>query len=203
MTRVLLIGATGTIGRAIADALRDTHEVIEASRRSGVRVDLADGASIRRMYQEVGRLDAVVSAAGEARYAPLTELSDEDFQFSVASKLMGQVNLVRFGVDMVEDNGSFTLTGGVLASHPSPGSAAISLVNAGLEGFVRAAALEMPRGIRINVVSPGWVSETLGAMGRDPAAGTAAADVARAYVESVDGRRTGAVIEPVSGTRSR
>jgi NAD(P)-dependent dehydrogenase (short-subunit alcohol dehydrogenase family) len=109
---------------------------------------------------------------------------------------MGQVNLVRIGIDEVTDGGSFTLTSGILAQEPSPGSSAVSLVNAGVEAFARAAALELPRGLRINVVSPPWVSETLRAMGRDPSGGLPAAEVARSYVESVEGTRTGAVIVP-------
>ena len=147
------------------------------------------------MFQTVGPFDALVSAAGQARFKPLTELSDEDFQLSLSNKLMGQVNLVRVGLAHVRDGGSFTLTSGVLAQHPMRGSGAISLVNAGLEGFTRAAALEAPRGIRVNVVSPPWVSETLEAMGQDGAGGEPAAQVALAYVESVEGKRTGEVLD--------
>jgi len=110
--------------------------------------------------------------------------------------LMGQVNIVRAGAGVVGDGGSFTLTSGILATRPTPGGAAISMVNAGVDAFARAAALELPRGIRINVVSPPWVSETLVAMGRDPSGGLPAADVARSYVESVEGKQTGGVITP-------
>src|SRR3954470_11900000 len=95
----------------------------------------------------------------------------------------------------IRDGGSFTLTSGVLSQEPMRGSSAISLVNAGLEGFVRAAALEAPRGVRVNVVSPPWVSETLKAMGMDPSGGMPAAEVARAYVEAVTGSRNGEVID--------
>jgi len=109
-----------------------------------------------------------VCAAGKAAFAGLEDLTDAGFELSVSNKLMGQVNLVRLGLARVRDGGSFTLTSGVLAAEPTPGSAAISLVNAGVEAFARAAALEMPRGTRINVVSPPWVAETLQAMGRDP-----------------------------------
>ena len=137
----------------------------------------------------------MVSAAGLARFGPLAGLSDEDFQFSLANKLMGQVNLVRIGLDQIRDGGSFTLTSGVLARSPMPGSAAISLVNAGLEGFVRAAALEAPRGIRVNVVSPPWVTETLQALHMDPSLGQPAATVAQLYAQSVEGTQTGAVLE--------
>ena len=199
--RVIVIGATGTIGPAVVAALREKHEVIAASKETPEQVDLTDAASIGDLFQRVGSVDAVVSTAGQGAYKPLSELTDADFELSLRSKLMGQVNLVRYGLAAVRDGGSFTLTSGSLAARPSPWSAALSLVNAGLEGFVRAAALEMPRGIRINVVSPDWVAETLAAMGRDPATGrdastgVPAAEVARAYVASVEGQESGRVLE--------
>jgi NAD(P)-dependent dehydrogenase (short-subunit alcohol dehydrogenase family) len=195
--RVLVVGATGTIGSAIVQALTPKHEVIGVSHRQGaVRVDLADPTSIAQMYRAVGRVDAVISAAGEARFAPLAQLTDEDFALSLRSKLMGQVNLVRLGLTSVADGGSFTLTAGSLARHPSPGSGAISIVNAGVEAFAGAAALELPRRLRINTVSPPWVTETLRALGMDPSGGLPAAKVARAYVASVEGTLTGQVLEP-------
>ncbi|MFI5184528.1 MAG: short chain dehydrogenase [Vicinamibacteria bacterium] len=197
--KVLVVGATGTIGKAVVQALSAKHVVLAASHSAGApRVDLGDQGSIRRLLEACGRVDAVVSAAGAARFGPLAELSDDDFAFSLANKMMGQVNLVRIGAAFVADGGSFTLTSGVLSHSPMPGSAAISLVNAGLEGFVRAAALELPRKIRINVVSPGWVRETLEAMKRDPAPGTPAAVVARSYVGSVEGSETGQVLDAVA-----
>jgi NAD(P)-dependent dehydrogenase (short-subunit alcohol dehydrogenase family) len=111
---------------------------------------------------------------------------------------MGQVNLAREGLRRVRDGGVIVLTSGILARTPIPGSGAISLVNAGIEAFARAAALEAPRGIRVNVVSPPWVAETLTQLGMDPKAGLPASVVARAYVSAVDGSMTGQVIEPVA-----
>jgi len=197
--RILVVGASGTIGRAVVAALEGRHTIVPASRHSpAAPVDIESPASIAALYRQVGMVDAVVSAAGDARFAPLAELKDGDFEFSIANKLMGQVNLVRLGFANVADGGSFTLTSGVLARSPMVGSAAISLVNAGLEGFVRAAALEAPRGIRVNVVSPPWVTETLEALGMDPTHGLPAAAVARAYARSVDGSQTGAILEPTA-----
>jgi NAD(P)-dependent dehydrogenase (short-subunit alcohol dehydrogenase family) len=193
--RVLVVGATGTIGRAVVSALEKDHEVVRVSRTSPIAVDIAEPESIRRMYQTVGTVDAVVSAAGEARFGPLAQLTDADFQLSLGNKLMGQVNLVRFGLDSVRDGGCFTLTTGILARSPMPGSGAISLVNAGLEGFARAAALEAPRGIRVNVVSPPWITDTLRALGMDPAQGITPKAAADLYVKSLLGKQTGAVIE--------
>jgi len=193
--RIVVVGATGTIGKAIVAALARDHEVLPASRKSKIRVDVTDPDSIRAMYRTAGRFDALVSAAGDARFAPLSKLTDADFQFSLGHKLMGQVNLIRFGMDSMNDGGSFTVTTGILARTPMPGSGAISLVNAGLEGFMRAAALEAPRGIRVNAVSPPWITDTLEALGMDPSGGMTPEATARLYVRSVTGKDTGAVIE--------
>ena len=166
--RVLLVGAGGTIGREVAVALKGGgHEVVEVSRRTQpLAVDLSQPDSIRAMYRAAGRLDAVVcAAAGEVKFAPLAKLSDGDFEFSLHNKLMGQVNLVRYGFEHVSDGGSFTLTSGILARSPMPGSGCAALANAAVEAFARAAALEAPRGIRVNVISPPWVTETLRALG--------------------------------------
>lgn len=144
--RILIIGAHGTIGREVVRALTGEHEILSASRNSSeLHVDITDPASIRAMYEKVGKLDAVVSAAGSGAWKPLAELTDDDFARSLGYKLMGQVNLVRYGFAHVNDGGSITTTSGILSRSPMPDSAAISLVNAGLEGFTRAAALEAPR----------------------------------------------------------
>jgi len=196
LKKIIVFGATGTIGVAVVAALSSNFEIIQVSNRRGnYRADLADASSVKDVFQNVGKIDGIISVAGSARFAPLEKLSDDDFSFSICNKLMGQVNLARIGVEYLNDKGSITLTSGILAQKPMPGSTAISLVNAGLEGFVRAAALELPRGLRINVVSPPWVSETLKAMQMDPSQGKPASAVALAYVKSVEGNQTGSVIE--------
>lgn len=196
--RILVIGPNGTIGREIVKALSTGHEVIGASRSGGdITVDITDPNSIVTMYAQAGSVDAVISAAGSGAWKPLDQLTEDDFALSLRYKLMGQVNVVRYGLTNVRDGGSITTTSGVLSRSPMVGSAAISLVNCGLEGFTRAAALEAPRGIRVNVVSPPWVTETLVAMGStDLSHGLPAATVAQAYVRSVTGTETGQVIEP-------
>lgn len=195
--RILVIGATGTIGQAVVAALAGRHEIIPASRhKAHEQVDIANPKSLRALFERVGRVGAIISAAGNAAWKPLAELTDEDFAFSLGNKLMGQVNVARYGFESVADGGSITLTSGVLAQQPMRSSAAVSLVNAGLEGFARAANLEAPRGIRVNVVSPPWVAETLKAMGQDPSRGLPAAEVAKAYVESVEGMGRGKVLSP-------
>lgn len=195
--RILIVGANGTIGSEVVKALSASNEIIEATRsHSAVKVDVRDAASIRAMYKTVGKVDAVVSAAGSGAWKPLAQLTDADFEMSLGYKLMGQVNLIRYGFEHVSDGGSITVTSGILSRDPMQGSAAISLVNAGLEGFVRAAALEAPRRIRVNVISPPWVNETLKEMKMEGVPGLPAAVVARAYAFAVNGAQTGQVIEP-------
>jgi NAD(P)-dependent dehydrogenase (short-subunit alcohol dehydrogenase family) len=194
--KVIVIGATGTIGRAVVQTIGNRHEVIPVSfSKSSLKVDISDRTSIAKMFATTGRVDAVISAAGLAKFGPIDSLTDADFALCLGNKLMGQVNLVRIGLGHVNDNGSFTLTSGILSRKPMKGSSAISLVNSALEGFGRAAALEMPRNIRINVVSPNWVTDTLKAFGMDPSAGTPAEVVARAYVKALEGSMNGEVID--------
>lgn len=184
--RILVIGATGLLGKEIMALLSEEHDLIGASRSSpSVSVDISDKQSILAMYKQVGTVDAVVCVGGTAKFAPLDTLTDDDFAFSLANKLMGQVNLVRYGVPHIAQGGSVTLTSGTLAQHPMLGGAAVSTVNAGIEAFGRAAALELQGKIRVNVVSPGWVWETLEAMGRDPAKGVRAAVVAQVYQKCI------------------
>jgi len=195
--RILVVGATGTIGKEIVAALSSGNEVVGVSLKSTpITVDISSVDSIKKMYASVGKVNAVISAAGNARFKPIHQLTDDDFLYSLQNKLMGQVNLVRYGWENVSDGGSFTLTSGVLAQKPMQGSGAVSLVNAGLEGFGRAAANEAPRGIRVNVVSPPWVTETLIAYGMDPSIGMLARDVARAYVNAVQGDANGQTLSP-------
>ena len=194
--KVVVIGGTGIIGHAVADALAARHEVVRVSRTGGdFRADIEDTSSLAAMFGAVGAFDAVVCCAGRASFKPLEQLAEPDFHLGLNSKLMGQVNVVRLGLKHIADGGSFTLTSGVLAWEPMPGGAAISPVNAAVEAFARAAALEMPRRVRVNVVSPPWVSETLSAMGQDPAHGMPAEQVARAYAAAVEGRQNGETLD--------
>jgi len=195
--RAIVIGATGTIGSAVVAALSMRHDVVKVSHKSGAfRVDLTSTDSIIQLFRTIGGFDALVSTAGLAKFAGLDELKDEDYQIGLSNKLMGQANLVRIGRQFINERGSFTLTSGVLSHEPMKGSASISMVNAGIEGFVRAAALELPRGIRVNAVSPPWVTETLLALKMDPSPGMPAAQVAQAYLASLQGTETGRIIDP-------
>ncbi|MDU8929329.1 short chain dehydrogenase [Alisedimentitalea sp. MJ-SS2] len=192
--RILVVGATGTIGGAVVDLLAADHEVIGASRKGEVTVDLSDPGTIRAMYEQVGAVDAVISATGDAAFGPLEAMSDADYAFGLGNKLMGQINLVRFGVDHVSDGGSITLTSGILADQPNAATVLLTTINSAVDGFARAAALGTPRGIRINSVSPPLVRETAIKMGWG-AGGAPVADVARMYEHAALGGGTGQVVK--------
>jgi NAD(P)-dependent dehydrogenase (short-subunit alcohol dehydrogenase family) len=193
--KVIVIGSSGIIGSAVVRALEGRHQVVGASRHGEPRVDLEDPARIEALFRTVRDVDAVISCAGDAAYKPLAQLTDQDFASSLNNKLMGQVRVIRAAMPVVKAGGSITITSGGAAQRPSPGSAVYSLVNAALEGFVRAAALEAPRGLRVNAVSPPWVDETLARLHMHAAEHLPAAQVADAYVAAVEGSYTGEVLE--------
>ncbi|MFT3987448.1 short chain dehydrogenase [Aestuariivirga sp.] len=194
--RILLIGAEGPVGRAAASALA-AHEIVTAGRKSGdLRVDISDSASIEALYQQAGQLDAVICCAGSARFAPISEMTEEAFAAGLANKLMGQVNLVLKGLAHVAEGGSFTLTSGSLDRYPIRKGSNAATINAALSGFVRGAALDMPRGIRINVVSPTLLEESAEKLrpmipGHVP---VSAHRVGLAYVKAVEGAVNGETI---------
>ncbi len=194
--RVLLIGGTGTVGRAAALGLRK-HEVIAAGRTSGdVTVDLMDELSIRAMFDKVGVVDAVVATVGHTHYGPLVDMTAEQFRKGLDDKLMGQINLVLIGQHKVKDGGSITLTTGVTNRDVIRKGANAAAVNGALDAFVKSAAIEMPRNIRINVVSPGLLEESVVKYdglfpGHEP---VSSARVGLAYAKSVEGALTGQVI---------
>ncbi|WP_109125213.1 short chain dehydrogenase [Dyella sp. C11] len=164
--RILLIGASGTVGQAVAGALAPHHELIRAARNSGdLRVDLTDMASIERMYRDAGELDAVVTTAGHVHFGPLVDTTSTQFMSGLQDKLMGQVNAVIAGIPYLRDGGSFTLTSGITAEEPIRLGTNATTVNAAIEGFVRSACTELPRGLRINAVSATLLTEALEAFG--------------------------------------
>nr|WP_286948224.1 short chain dehydrogenase [Pseudomonas sp. UBA6718] len=194
--KIILVGASGTIGKAIDRELRERHDIVRVGRNSGeLQVNIADPASIRRLFEQTGPFDALISAAGNAHFGALEELSAKEFAVGLDDKLMGQVNLVLIGREFANDGASFTLTSGVLSEDPIRYGAAVSTVNAALDGFVRAAAIELPRGLRINGVSPTILEESLPAYGPYFRGFKAvpAATVALAYAKSAEGRQTGQV----------
>ena len=190
--RIVVVGATGTIGKAIAQLLKDKgHEVVEASRSTQPAVNITDAASIEAFFNQTGEVDAIISAVGDAAAGPLDKLTDEQVQFSLSSKLQGQINVVRKGLPYLRPNGVFVITGGFLAYKPAPQTSMYAVANSGLEGFAKAAALELTEGRRIVIVHPPWVAETAEALGMDATPWPNAAKTAEAYLAAIEGNISG------------
>ena len=192
--RLLLVGASGELGRAVAAAFSD-HDVVLASRTGAEQVDITDPASIEALYERVGTVDGVACAAGHVPFAPLPELSVEQYRSGIADKLLGQIALVRLGLDHVSDGGSFTLISGITADDPIATGTVASTVNGALHSFVASSAIELPRGLRINAVSPTMFTESEAAYAPyfPGFAPVPVAEAARAYVKSAIGAQTGQV----------
>lgn len=192
--KILIVGAHGTIGRAVAAELAQRHEIVTAGRSSGdVQVDITDPQSVAAMFAKAGKLDAVACAAGNVHFGPLATMTREEFEVGLSDKLMGQVQLVLSGREYVAPDGSFTLISGILSTDPIRAGSSATTVNAAIEGFVRAAAIELPQ--RINAISPTLLDESLDAYG-DFFRGFETVPVRRvalAYSKSIEGAQTGQV----------
>ena len=195
--KILIIGGNGTIGKKVSNHFIKKHEVLIAGRNSGdIKVDIVDSESIKAMFESIGKVDAIVCIAGEAKWGAFDSLTEEDFHIGLRSKLMGQVNLVRIGQNYLNTGGSFTLSTGILADHPVEMTTSAAMVNGGIHSFAKAVSLELKNGIRINVVSSGLVEDAIDKYeayfpGHNPIPMT---KVINGYVKSVEGKGTGEII---------
>lgn len=195
--KILIIGGKGTIGKKVVDHFSKKHEVLIAGRSSGdTQVDIADSQSIKSMFQGIGKVDAIVCIAGEAKWSAFEEMTEEDYYIGLKSKLMGQVNLVRIGKNYLNEGGSFTLTTGILADHPVNLTTSPAMVNGGIHSFVKAVSLELKNSLRINVVASGLVEDAVDKYeayfpGHNP---IPMKKVVNGYVKSVEGKGTGEII---------
>ncbi|OUS12891.1 short chain dehydrogenase [Nonlabens dokdonensis] len=195
--KILIIGGNGTIGKTVAAHFKEKNDILIAGRTNGdVTVDIADSNSIRNMFEKIGKLDAIICIAGEAKWDDFNNLTEDDYYIGLKSKLMGQVNLVRIGQDFLNPKGSITLSTGILADDPVVKTTSASMVNGGIHSFVQAVALEIENGIRVNVVSSGMVEDAYEKYkdyfpGHNPIPMT---KVINGYVRSVKGKGNGEVI---------
>jgi NAD(P)-dependent dehydrogenase (short-subunit alcohol dehydrogenase family) len=192
--KILVVGASGTIGKLVIKELAPRHEIIEVGKNQGqFQVDITSEESVRQLFNKVGKVDAIIAVAGNAHFGPVKEMTADHFKVGLHDKLLGQVNLALIGQHHLNDGGSITLTSGSLSHDPVMYGVNASTVNAAIDGFVRGAAIEMERGIRINSVSPTVLKESWDVYGpyfagTDPAPGD---KVALAYRKSVEGHQTG------------
>ncbi len=192
--KILLVGARGSIGEVVYEELKDDAEFIRASRNSSdYPVDITSEESIKALFEKTGQVDAIICAAGSAHFATVDELTPEQNMIAVNSKQLGQVNLVLIGLHYLKDNGSITLTTGVLMDDPLKTASSSAMANGGVSAFVKSAAIEMPRGIRINHVSPSMLEKSKEKYGKlfqgfEP---VSSKRIGLAYRKSVFGAQTG------------
>lgn len=193
--KIVVIGATGTIGKSVSKKLKENnHEVIEVGSKSGdYQLDITSPTEIEQMYKDINDIDAVVSATGGATFKSLSDMSLEENNVAIKSKLLGQINLVLIGQDYLNKNGSFTLTSGIMMDDPILLGSSAAMANGGVSGFVTSAAVELKNGLRINNVSPNVVEEALDKYGEFFKGFTAVPvdKVANAFIKSVEGAQTG------------
>lgn len=196
--KILIVGATGTLGRAVVDELGRDHEILAAGRQhSTLQVDLGDDASVNALFARTGSVDAIIATTGNVHFGPLASMTPAQFAVGLQDKLLGQVRLALLGQHHLTAGGSITLTTGILSEEPVRDGSNATAVNAALEGFVRAAACELPRGLRINAVSSNALIESWPAYrsyfnGFEPVPATRAA---LAYRRSVEGVTSGRVFK--------
>jgi NAD(P)-dependent dehydrogenase (short-subunit alcohol dehydrogenase family) len=196
LMKVIVIGGTGTLGKAVVGELKERHTVVVVAREHGdIQVDISNSQSIQTMYETIGKFDALVATTGTVHFGEFTKLTPKEHMIGINSKLMGQVSLVHQGLQYINDQGSFTLTSGLLSDDPIRYGCSASMINAAINGFVQGAAVEMPRGIRINAVSPTVVTESLAQYGVyfRGFESVDASKVALAFSKSVEGIQTGKV----------
>lgn len=161
--KIIIVGASGTIGKQVAASLEKEHEIIRVGSKSGdIQTDITSVESITNLFRQAGSFDALISAAGDAYFGPFKTTTDKEFRIGINSKLMGQINLVLIGQHYINPKGSFTLTSGILSNDPVLSGANASVANGAIDAFVRAAAIELENGVRINAVSPTVLEDSPG-----------------------------------------
>ena len=190
--KIIVIGATGTIGSAVASLLAKENQVIGVSRSSELAVDLQKPETLENISKQHPDVDAILCVAGDATFGQLDSLTDDDIEFSLSNKLMGQINLVRFARKLMKDNGIIVLTTGILAQNPNPGTPMLTMINRGLEGFVEAASLDMPKNLKLHAVSPPMAKETAEKLGWGKG-GVPANEIAKLYQEAITSSQQGKI----------
>ncbi|MES1940882.1 short chain dehydrogenase [Salinisphaera sp. T5B8] len=159
--RIAIIGANGTIGGCVRAALSGHADIISGGRNDAdYAVDITQPDSITAFYESVGPLDGVICTAGGAEFHTIDALTPQRNATAVASKLLGQVNLVLIGQYYLNTGASFMLTAGIMMDQPIRHGTSAAMANGGVTAFVRSAAAGLTSGQRLNAVSPGLLHES-------------------------------------------
>jgi NAD(P)-dependent dehydrogenase (short-subunit alcohol dehydrogenase family) len=193
MKKAIIVGSTGVIGKKVVELLESEYEIVEVNRSSGdYQLDMSDAQAVEEMFKQVGAFDALIATSGYGKWGSIDEHSIQDFHDGLNSKLMGQVNLVMIGRKYANESAAFALSSGILAQYPTVGGISLGMINAGLEAFIRNAALEMPS-MKVNAVSPSFAKETMELMGMDSSEGVPAIEFAKLYKQAIEENKSGEV----------
>ena len=189
--KIIVLGASGKIGSEIVQTLAHKHEIVKAGRTGKIQIDYTNTESVKKMFEDIGSFDALVAVVGgDSRFTVYEDLTEEDFVYGFQRKFLAQINLVRIGTPYANDNASFTLSSGYLSDYPNPSSAATGPFNAAVDSFVRTVGPLLPRGIRLNVVSPAPVVSS-----EEAGRGVVTAEQsATGYIQSIEGTMNGEVL---------
>src|SRR4051812_3606527 len=100
--KIIIVGASGTMGTYLSTAFEKDHEIIRADRHSPhIQVDITSPESIENMYRKAGAFDALISTAGPTFVGPWKSMTDKEFRKGVEGKMMGQINLVLIGQNYI------------------------------------------------------------------------------------------------------
>lgn len=195
--KIIIVGASGRIGKEVDKALSGSHDIVRVGMHSGdVQCDYTVPDSVRDMFEKIGEFDSLISVAGgDSTFKPFADLDDDDYRYGFERKFLGQIRFLQFGERYVRDNGVFVFTSGFLSHYPNPASIATGPLNAAVDTFVKNTASLLPRGIRINIVSPAPIVEP----GQEGKGLVTATETAKFYVEAVEGKMTGQVLRAWGG----
>ena len=175
----LVTGGSRGIGRAIAGALSEAGATVVIGYRSGadeatevageigaraVQADVSHPEDAKRLIEEAGDVDVLVNNAGVTRDGLLARMSDEDWSTVLDTNLGGTFNTCRAVIRgmMKRRSGSIVNVSSIVGVHGNPGQTNYSASKAGIIGFTKALARELgSRGVRANVVAPGYISTRL------------------------------------------
>jgi NAD(P)-dependent dehydrogenase (short-subunit alcohol dehydrogenase family) len=195
--KIIIVGASGRIGKEVDKALTNRHEIVRVGSSSGdVQCNYTDSESVRDMFNDIGKFDALISVVGgDSTFKPFIDLNDDDYRYGFERKFLSQIRLLKFGENYIRDAGSFTFTSGFLSQYPNPYSIATGPLNAAVDTFAKNTASLLPRGIRINVVSPAPIVEP----GQESKGVVTAAQTAEFYIKAVEGSMTGQILRAWGG----
>ena len=197
MKKIIVVGATGKLGRVVVEGLQKDYEVIRAG-RSGpdLKIDAFDFESVSDILASVGPFDGLVSCIGGTPFKTFEELTMDDFAAGLSTKCFSQLNLAKAAIPFLSENGSITLTSGIIGDEPIIAGSCAAAANGALNMCVSTLAAEYAGKLRINVVSPSIIENSVDHYGMlfDGFEPTSNKSIIHAYRRTISAPITGRVM---------